>query len=30
MKAHLTARAVTTLGSIILLVTIAGAGHKWY
>jgi len=30
MKAHLTVRAVTTLGSIVLLVTLAGAGHKWW
>ncbi|MDP9826447.1 hypothetical protein J2S57_002196 [Kineosporia succinea] len=30
MRAQLTARAATTLGTIVLLVTIAGAGHKWW
>jgi hypothetical protein len=30
MKARIVARAVTSLGSVIALVAIVGAGHKWH
>jgi hypothetical protein len=30
MKARMIARTATSLGSIVALATVVGAGHKWW